>query len=165
MEAARELRFKVSGMHCAGCAATVQRAIEERPGVRSAAVSVSDGIATVTGSNLEAETLLRAVRDRGFDAEPLAHTDTPALLRSDIEIRQALRERQWRFRAIVALSLWAPMAVLHWLFAEETWVPWVLLAGATVVLATAGRGFYRSAAKAARHRTKLKTGHLTGMTI
>lgn len=139
-------------MHCAGCAATVQRAIEARPGVRSAAVNVTDGTATVTGIDLEAETLVRAVRERGFDAEPITHTDAPADLRSDIEIRQARRERQWRFRAIVALGLWVPMALLHWLV-DGSWVPWMLLAGATVVLATAGSGFYRSAAVAARHRT------------
>ena len=152
MEAARELRFKVSGMHCAACAATVQRAIEARPGVSSAAVSVTDGTATVTGIDLEAETLVRAVRDRGFDAEPVMDTVAPADLRSDIEIRQARQERQWRLRAVVALGLWAPMAVLHWLV-HEPWVDWVLLCGATVVLATAGSGFYRSAAAAARRRS------------
>ena len=94
MEAAKELRFKVSGMHCAACAVSVQRAIEARPGVSSAAVNVTDGTATVTGIDLEAETLVRAVRDRGFDAEPVTDTTAPPDLRSDIEIRQARRERQ-----------------------------------------------------------------------
>ncbi len=155
MEAAGQLRLKVSGMHCASCAATVQRAIESRPGVRSAAVSVNDGTATVLGDDLQSETLVQAVRDRGFDAEPAAEAVAPAVLRSEIEIRQTRRERQWRFRAIVGLGLWAPLALLHWLAPQswEPWVPWVLLAGATTVLGTAGWGFYRSAAAAARRRT------------
>ena len=155
MTAVRELRLKVSGMHCASCAATVQRAIEARPGVRSAAVSVNDGIATIHGTDLQAEGLVQAVRDRGFDAEPAAEAVAPAELRSEIEIRQARRERQWRFRAVVGLGLWVPMALLHW-FAPATWepwVPWVLLGGASTVLITAGWGFYRSAAAAARRRT------------
>ena len=155
MTAVRELRLKVSGMHCASCAATVQRAIEARPGVRSAAVSVTDGTATIRGTDLQAEALVQAVRDRGFDAEPGAEAVDPAELRSEIEVRQARREQQWRFRAIVGLGLWVPMALLHW-FAPtmwEPWVPWVLLAGATLVLTTAGWGFFRSAAAAARRRT------------
>jgi copper chaperone CopZ len=41
-------------MHCAGCAATVQRAIESRPGVRRASVSVTQGRATIVGTNLSA---------------------------------------------------------------------------------------------------------------
>ena len=147
-----ELRLKVSGMHCASCAAAVQRAIEAGPGVRSAAVSVTDGTATVLGSELEPDTLVQAVRDRGYDAEPLIGVAAPADQRSEIEIRQSLQERRWRYRAIVALGLWAPMEALHWL-ADGPWVPWVLLVGATVVMATAGSGFYRSAANAARHRT------------
>ncbi len=155
MTAVRELRLKISGMHCAGCAATVQRAIEARPGVRSAAVSVNDGSATIQGTDLQADALVQAVRDRGFDAEPAADAIDPAQLRSEIEIRQAQRERQWRFRAIVGLGLWVPMAMLHWFAprAWEPWVPWVLLAGASAVLITAGWGFYTSAAAAARRRT------------
>ncbi len=155
MEAIGQLRLKVSGMHCASCAATVQRAIEARPGVRSAAVSVNDGTATIHGTDLQPEAIVQAVRDRGFDAEPAAEAVAPAELRSEIEIRQARRERQWRFRAIVGLGLWVPMALLHW-FAPATWepwVPWVLLAAASIVLTTAGWGFYRSAAAAARRRT------------
>jgi len=155
MTAVHELRLKVSGMHCASCAATVQRAIEARPGVRSAAVSVNDGTATIHGTDLQTEALVQAVRDRGFDAEPAGDAVDPAQLRSEIEIRQARRERQWRFRAIVGLGLWVPMAMLHWFGppAWEPWIPWVLLAAASTVLTTAGWGFYRSAAAAARHRT------------
>ena len=147
-----ELRLKVSGMHCASCAATVQRAIEAGPGVRSATVSFTDGTATVLGSDLEPKTLVQAVRDRGYDAQPMVGATAPADQRSEIEVRQAHQEQRWRYRAIVALGIWAPMAVLHWLV-DGPWVPWVLLVGATVVMATAGWGFYRSAAAAARHRT------------
>ncbi len=139
-------------MHCVSCAATVQRAIEAGPGVRSATVSFTDGTATVLGSDLEPKTLVQAVRDRGYDAQPMVGATAPADQRSEIEVRQAHQEQRWRYRAIVALGIWAPMAVLHWLV-DGPWVPWVLLVGATVVMATAGWGFYRSAAAAARHRT------------
>ena len=148
----QEVQLKVTGMHCASCAATVQRAIEADPRVRSASVSVTAGMATVVGQSLEPQRLIQAVRDRGFDAVPITAPPAPAALRSEIELRQRRQESLWRFRAIVGLGLWAPMAVLHWTV-SAAWVPWVLLAGATVVLATAGAGFYRSAAAAALRRT------------
>ena len=148
----QEVQFKVTGMHCASCAATVQRAIEADPEVRSASVSVTAGMATVLGQSLEPQRLIQAVRDRGYDAVPITAPAAPAELRSEIELRQRRQESLWRFRAIVGLGLWAPMAVLHWTV-SAAWVPWVLLVGATVVLATAGAGFYRSAIAAALRRT------------
>ena len=151
-EPLQEVQMKVTGMHCASCAATVQRAIEADPQVRSASVSVIDGLATVLGESLQPQRLVQAVQDHGFDAEPITAPPAPAELRSDIELRQAHNERQWRNRAIIALGLWGPMAVLHWTV-SAAWVPWVLLAGSSIVLASAGGGFYRSAFAAARHRT------------
>ena len=146
------VRFKVAGMHCAACAATVQRAIEGRPGVRSATVSVTSGEATAVGEGLDPAAIAEAIRDRGYDAEPHTGSVAPAELRSDLELRQAQHERQWRHRAIVGIGLWVPMALVHW-FVDATWVPWALFAGATTVVIAAGAGFYRSAFAAARRRT------------
>ncbi|MHC4101002.1 MAG: heavy metal translocating P-type ATPase [Planctomycetota bacterium] len=151
---AEEIRLRVSGMDCAGCAASIQRALEARPDVHSAAVSFTEGLATVVGEALRPEALVEAVRGRGFDAEPLGdEIAAPAELRSEIELRQAQRERQWRNRAVIGLGIWFPMAIVHWGVADAPWKPWFLLAGATIVIATAGWGFYRSAAAAARRLT------------
>ncbi|MHC5007667.1 MAG: heavy metal translocating P-type ATPase [Planctomycetota bacterium] len=151
---AQEIRLRVSGMDCAGCAAGIQRALEARPGVHSVAVSFTDGLATVVGVALRPEALVEAVRDRGFEAEPLGdEIAAPAQLRSEIELRQARRERQWRNRAMIGLGIWIPMAIVHWGVADASWKPWFLLAGATIVIAAAGWGFYRSAAAAARRLT------------
>ncbi len=148
----QEVQLKVTGMHCASCAATVQRAIEADPQVRSASVSVTAGMATVHGQSLEPQRLIQAVRDRGYDAVPITAPAAPAELRSEIELRQRRQESLWRNRAIIALGLWGPMAVLHWTV-SAAWVPWGLLVGSSIVLATAGGGFYRSAFAAARRRT------------
>ena len=148
-----ELLLKVTGMTCAGCAAAVQKAVEARPGVSSASVSVTDGLASVVGERLDPAGIVEAIRQRGFDASPLEDRPAPAELRSEIELRQIREQRQWRNRAIIGIGLWGPMALVHWLAAGAAWVPWFLLVGATVVLATAGGGFYRSAFAAARRRT------------
>lgn len=147
----REVQLKVSGMQCAGCAVTVQRAIESRPGVTSANVSVTNGLATVTGESLDPASLVEAVRRRGFEAQPVDHAPAPAEARSEIELRQLKQERRWRFRAIVSLGIWLPMALVDWL-TDAAWVPWAMLGGATIVLAVAGAGFYRSAIAAALKR-------------
>ena len=147
----REVQLKVSGMQCAGCAVTVQRAIESRPGVTSASVSVTNGLATVTGESLDPASLVEAVRRRGFEAQPVDHAPAPAEARSEIELRQLKQERRWRFRAIVSLGIWLPMALVDWL-TDAAWVPWAMLGGATIVLAVAGAGFYRSAIAAALKR-------------
>jgi Cu+-exporting ATPase len=153
----QEIQLKVKGMHCPSCAAVVQRAIESRPGVHEASVSVTDGLATVTGDDLETDALVRAVRDRGYEAEALADTPAPSELRSDIEMRQATAARLWGRRAVLGLGVWVPMAAIHWaaeaMGRSGPWLPWLMLIGASVVLLGAGAGFYRSAWSAARHGT------------
>ena len=39
--------FKVEGLHCDGCAATVKALVEKEPGVRAVSVSFKDGEARV----------------------------------------------------------------------------------------------------------------------
>ncbi|MHC5025320.1 MAG: heavy metal translocating P-type ATPase [Planctomycetota bacterium] len=148
----RPIRFRITGMHCAGCAATVQRAVEAEPGVVSAAVSVVDGSALIRGDGLAPDRLARAIEATGFGAEIIETPPPPADLRSAIEDRQSEHARLWRQRAVVATGIWVPLAAVHW-FATGPWHVWVLAAGATLVMATAGAGFIRSALVAARHRT------------
>jgi copper chaperone CopZ len=62
----RELRFRVGGMECAGCAPTVQHAIEGEPGVASAAVSVLDGMEVVQGGDVSPDRIAAKVRELGF---------------------------------------------------------------------------------------------------
>lgn len=151
------MRLRVTGMSCAGCAATVQRALEGREGVSSASVSVTDGVANVEGRDLNASAMIQAIRDRGFDAEQIEATTSASEQRSDIEKKQAATERIWRYRAIVGLGLWVPLESLHWIGAamhwHGPWMPWLMFIGSTIIIVFAGSGFYKSAWKAATKRT------------
>jgi len=152
-----ELLLKVDGMHCAACAGNVQRALAAVPGVRSASVSVTDGRAVVTGEHLDSKNLALAVRESGYDATPIEQLASAAEQHSEIELRQQSSERLWKRRAIVGLSIWAPLELMHW-FGPALGIPhgpmkWIMLLGTAAVLAFAGGGFYRSAINAARHRT------------
>ncbi len=151
-ESNAELFLEVSGMHCASCAASVQKAIEARPGVESASVNVTQGRAIIIGADLDEQAIIAAVRDRGFEAQSANLAPDPKSMRTDIEQRQASAARRWGVRAIIGLAIWAPMEILHWSLASMhlSWMPWLMFVGSTVVIVAVGGGFYRSAFNAAR---------------
>jgi Cu+-exporting ATPase len=153
-----EQRFRVSGMTCAGCAAAVQKAILAQPGVDDASVSVLDGSAIVRGEGVEPETIVAAVKAKGYGAEPVVDAAAPGEFRSEIEHHHQHHERMWRYRAIIGLALWAPLEAMHFIakwqhWHHSLWLELVMLAGATVVIGVAGWGFYESAIRAAMRRT------------
>jgi len=63
------LVFPVVGMHCAGCASSIQRRLAAVPGVHEAAVNLATRKATVewVGNGGSASLLTQAVRDAGYD--------------------------------------------------------------------------------------------------
>ena len=67
--AERELILPVSGMTCANCAATVERALSKTPGVTEAAVNYGSERASITFDPRVVSTaaLAERVRDVGYD--------------------------------------------------------------------------------------------------
>ena len=64
------LEFQITGMTCDHCASTLQQALGQVSGVRSATVSYSASTATVAlDAGVQAETLIKAIQARGFDAK------------------------------------------------------------------------------------------------
>ena len=64
-------RLSIGGMSCAGCVASVERALRGVPGVSEAAVNFAEHTATVAGA-VRAEALVQAVRAAGYEAAVLA---------------------------------------------------------------------------------------------
>ena len=63
------LDFQITGMTCDHCASTLQQALGQVRGVRSATVSYPARQATVAlDAVVQAETLINAIRAKGFDA-------------------------------------------------------------------------------------------------
>ena len=121
------------------------------PGVSDATVDFVGGTAVVAGSAPAAE-ILKTIGHQGFEGEDLGTRFDLQETRSRLERAQASSVRLWRRRAIVGLGLWFPLETLHWTMGghQHTWLPWVMLFGAAIVLAVAGGGFYASAWSAAR---------------
>ena len=77
-EAAR--RFRVEGMDCAACAATVQKTVAALDGVRSAQVSFGAGTLAVVGETPD-ETIAAAVSRAGYRAAPARRRSATAASR------------------------------------------------------------------------------------
>jgi Cu2+-exporting ATPase len=61
--------LNIEGMMCPHCEARVKGVLEAIPGVSEADVSYKEDRATVSGENLDKDTLVRAVIDAGYKAE------------------------------------------------------------------------------------------------
>ncbi len=146
----------VIGMHCAACAARIEGALGDTPGVARAAVNFATGRATVeydpaaTGP----DQLRDAVREAGYDAV------LPAPDGHHMDGEQAARDAEFRatrLKFVVAAGLTLPGAVVamggHLIPALDfPGRAWAELALATPVLFWAGREFFTGAWAAARHR-------------
>ena len=90
---ARETRFTVPDMHCAGCIAKIERLLPEQRGVRAARVNFSARSVTVVhDEDTDEPELIRAFDAIGFDAQPREDM-TAAVARTDALRRAAQRKR------------------------------------------------------------------------
>lgn len=73
------ITLRITGMTCEHCARTVEDALSSLSGVVSATASYHDGIVSVTAqSEINADTLVAAVKAKGYGAERITPDDTAA---------------------------------------------------------------------------------------
>ena len=177
----REIVLPITGMTCANCAATVERALRRTPGVEGAEVNFATERAVVRIADDEAtkETLVQAVERVGYgvleaegpdapDAE--ARGDFGRLVRKVLNLlgtthpfhvlRAAEIRRQSRlFWTGVVFSL--PLLLLAMArdlgalgpWAHQPWVNWLMFAMAAPVQFYVGLDYYVGGWKALRNRT------------
>ncbi len=161
------LDFDVQGMSCASCAARVEAALAKVDGVGSAHVNVATGLTRVEvprgfdGRAMAAE-VVQAVARAGYTAEArsLAGTfegeDPRAAMRENLRARRAEERRVLQRDLGLAVLFALPVFLLemgshlvpsvhHWVAATvgvhtSWWIQWGLT---TLLLATAGRRFFR----------------------
>ena len=159
--------LSVKGMHCAACAARVEKALKEMPGVQDAAVNLLAERAAVTYApgEVEPEDLVAAVDQTGYEGRLL---DVEAgVVGPDAEEEAAepgapsSEVQDLRRRFTVAAALTVPVLIMGMgphlgLFpmrlAEQPWWNWVQCALTTPVLFWAGSGFFTGAWAAMRQR-------------
>jgi len=150
---ASEYRLSISGMACAGCVATVEKALRGVPGVVEATVNFAEHTANVTGA-VDARTLVQAVKDAGYGAAEMRglEDELERERRERGEYRRKLRQ------AAAAGAVGAPLMLgdlLGWLPDLESTsgqVFWVVVGLVTLAaMAYAGGHFFSGAWKQFRH--------------
>ena len=155
--AEQTIRFSVLGMHCAGCAATAEKALGRVTGVRTASVSLATERATVDYDDAQttADQLLEAVKRAGYRA--VLPDDGGDQVAVDAYQHELARERR---ALIVGVTFTVPLVVLSmghdWnLLGEWTsaaWFAWLLLVLATPVQFYTGAGYYIGSWRSVRAR-------------
>jgi Cu+-exporting ATPase len=147
----------ISGISCASCVATIEKALRQSPGVVSATVNFATNAASVeyAPAAVALADLRRVIREAGY--EPLEVNEGSALADHEKAARE-LEIRTLRRKLATGIVLTVPIilgSMHHWF----PWSPpllqsfWTLLALATPVQFWVGRQFYRGAWAALRHKT------------
>ncbi|MGH2953331.1 MAG: heavy metal translocating P-type ATPase [Solirubrobacterales bacterium] len=158
----REVELAVEGMHCASCAARVQRVLARQAGVSEATVNFATTRAHVVYDPDAGalEELEAAVEGIGYG---LAPAEERAADPAEAE------QRDWRWRVALSWPLALAVMVLAFTLAEESWARWLSLVLAAPVQFLCGWPILRSGAERARHRsanmdTLIALGTLTAFT-
>ncbi len=156
--------FPVLDMSCAACAARVDKILNGQPGVRAAAVNYAAATATVEYDTARCDPgqLKKALQAAGYDL--LACDDRE---QSECRAEQARDEkyRRLRKRAVGAIVLSLPVAVIGMSFMHMPYAGLVSWALSTPVVLWLGRDFHRNAWRQLRHRTAGMDTLVSGSTL
>ncbi len=144
-----EAAIDVAGMDCASCVAHVEKAAAAVIGVRSCSVSLARGRAVVHFDPAQTDLahVAAAISDSGYRAHP-ALSDA-----IDPHGHQREHTHRWLRRTIVAMVLWLPLEILHWVLPAHGahGMEWATLITSTLAMVFVGRAFYAGAWKGLRH--------------
>jgi Cu+-exporting ATPase len=159
-----KIELALEGMSCAACAARIEKALGQVPGVARASVNFATARASVTG-HPAGDALVAAVAEAGYGARLLTADDrsggststTAAPERADREREAREAHLRTQRRALILAAVFAvPVAVLSNLpmlgaIHESLALNLLLLALTTPVQFVAGWQFLRNGGKALRH--------------
>ncbi len=155
----RDVELGIGGMTCGSCAAHVQQALADVPGVDEAEVNFATGRARIALADGEVDptALVAVVEGSGYTAEILGGGTSSAADRAERaeEEERALRD-MWRRRTLlaapVALFLASTM-LFHDVAMESTALRWLAFVLATPVQFYVGWPILSGAVQRARHRS------------
>ena len=143
--------YPVTGMTCASCVLSVEKALKAQPGVATASVNLATNTAQVTfDPEVSSETdLQKAVQEGGFDL--LLETDGDSQV--DLEALQQKRMTALKQKLFASIALSIPLMIAGMVYMHASWSPWVQWLLATPVVIIFGRQFFINAWKQAKHRS------------
>jgi len=145
--------LEITGMTCAGCQSTVERALTQTTGVSEARVNLLQHQAVIDydAARTSPAALIDQVKSTGYGAALPVAGSTAAEAQEALEVRrereyQELKQRAIVTSAIAAMAMTVGMATMH----DTRW-HWVWMAAAAYVVGWPGRRFYTRAWSAVRH--------------
>lgn len=140
--------YRVSGMHCAGCAANVERVLSKQTGVNEAAVNFAASTLLIdyNPSEITVERIHEVVDNAGFEL----HDE------DDEESEQADEELEREHKKLKRNTLWAcalalPVFIIGMFFMDMPYGNWIMLAFTIPVLTVFGRSFFINAWTQLKH--------------
>lgn len=150
--ATQTIQLQLSGMSCAGCAKSIEKALSGVQGVTAVNVNFANEVAAVEGDKLNSEQLVKAVKDAGYDANVIDHQQP-----EDDSRERAQQIQFYKFIAAAILSLPLLYSMVgHFSWTQGIYVPdwlmnpWVQMALATPVQFIIGWQFYKGSYTALR---------------
>lgn len=158
-----DVRLSIGGMSCAGCVASVERALQAVPGVQQASVNFADHSASVKAAEknpVKTAALIKAVVDAGYAAAELQGAED-----ASEKAAAELEEYRTRLRQALAAGLvGVPLLLSAWLghmppLVGGGWWFWLATGLATLgVMIYSGGRFYRGAWKSfVNHNANMDT--------
>jgi len=148
----KKQRLAISGMTCASCVKSVQKALERTEGVDTASVNFGTHSAQVFGS-AETQALIAAVESAGYGAEPIVDMREAERTRAE----QDAKTYQKRLRgSAISLALAVPLMMSMFFFHPHPMgmgrLYWLVIGLLTLgILAFPGRHFFVNAWKQFKH--------------
>ncbi len=144
--------YPVSGMSCAGCAASVERALSSLEGVNSAQVNYANASVLVEyDSNIiDTEHMKQSVVDAGYDIF-IEDDEDEAEQKRDTQKKEAFVELQ--NDTIYSAFFTVPVVIIGMFYMNMPYANWIMLILTIPVVFVYGRRFFVSAAKQLKHRT------------
>ena len=99
--------YKIGGMHCAACAASVERVTKKLPFTDSAQVNLVTEKLTMRGDSIDDAAVIAAVERIGFTAEPYAEE-----MRKSAAAKKREEQEKQRLRLILSAVFAVPLIIL-----------------------------------------------------
>jgi len=141
--------FPVTGMSCAGCAASVESMLKSAAGVVDAGVNFANQSAWAEFDEAvtSPKELQKAIQSVGYDL--IVDVEDPAAVQDDLQLKHY---RDIKHRTIWASALSFPVFLIGMFFMDMPYAAWISMVLTAPVLFWFGRSFFANAWKQARYR-------------
>jgi len=145
------IELKITGMHCAACVSTVERALYQAEGVKKAVVNLMLEKARIEGE-VEIDRLIQAIQKTGYEAELIEEIVLPQESQPDKALIQAKNRMVFAWIPSVIMMMWMiPKWLSGIMWPNPTLYIYGMIVLSLVVLLLPGRNILKSAWKSTAH--------------